>query len=527
MTTTTASSAWSADLMAAYGLLVQERFAQARETLQRIVQRGGADRSRAVCLLAGVYQQEGLYSDAIRVLAKGLQASPQDALILAHLADLWDYVGEFGQAIDAANRSLASNPSNARLAVKRANWRVTEPVSAKAMRREYEQWAELFLPPAPPATVRPMAKPLRGRKLRVGYVSGDLRRHALFFLIAPYFHHHDHEQVEVHVFMTKPGDSYTDSLKRVVPHWHQVHDLPTPELVKLIQQHEMDVLVDLSGHTEGHRLEAFHQRIAPVQATWFGFIPTLGMRTMDYRLTDGRSVPIGADDQYVEAPYRLECFTAYEMPHGYSGPHPAPYHHNGYVTMVSLNHERKLGDEALKLWKRILQRNPRAGLIIVSAQGTDVGARQVFERRLRKHGLPAERVAVVGQLPLDQYMNVSAVADFALDSYPISGGVTTFHSLAMGLPVLTVRPAEPIALYAYTTNTLETVGMPECVADHPDALVELATRWIQNPGLIEQARAKSRAALLASPYMQHEARTRELEAAFRDMLLARQETQLA
>lgn len=527
MNTTTASSAWSADLMAAYGLLVQERFTQAREALTRIVQRGGADRSRAVCLLAGVYQQEGLYSDAIRVLAKGLQASPQDALILAHLADLWDYVGEFNQAIDAANRSLAVNPSNARLAVKRANWRVTEPVSARAMRREYEQWAELFLPPAPPVTVRPTIKPLRGRKLRVGYVSGDLRRHALFFLIAPYFHHHDHEQVEVHVFMTKPGDSYTEALKAVVPHWHQVHDVPNDELKALIQRHDIDVLVDLSGHTEGHRLEMFHQRVAPVQATWFGFIPTLGMRTMDYRLTDGLAVPHGAEDQYVETPYRLACFTAYEMPHGYNGPYPAPHHANGYVTMVSLNHERKIGDDALKLWKRILQRNPRTGLIIVSSQATDVAARIVFERRLRKHGLPAERVAVVGQLPLEQYMNMSAVADFALDSYPISGGVTTFHCLAMGLPVLTVRPQEPIALYAYSANTLETVGMSECIAPSPDALVELATQWIQQPQRIDQARTKARPALLSSPYLQHEARTRELEAAFRDMALARQDSQLA
>lgn len=527
MTTTTATSAWSADLVSAYGMLVQERFGQAKEALLRIVQRGGLDQSRAYCLLAGVHQQQGEHNEAIRVLAKGLQAHPQDPMILGQLADLWDHVGEFRQAVDAANRALAIDPSNARLAVKRANWRISEPVSARQMRREFEQWADMFMPPAPPVTVRPNVKPLRGRKLKVGYVSGDLRRHAIYFFIAPYLHHHDHEQVEVHVFMTRKGDSYTAALQKVVPHWHDVSELDDSALKQVVNAHEIDVLVDLSGHTADHRLEAFHQRIAPVQATWFGFIPTLGLRTMDYRLTDWASVPGGAEGQYVETPYRLECFTAYEMPHGYEGPHPAPYHHNGYVTMVSLNHDRKIGDDALKLWKRILQRNPRAGLIIVSSQGSDLGARNVFERRLRKHGLPAERVAVVGQLPLDRYMNVSAVADFALDSYPISGGVTTFHSLAMGLPVLTVRPAEPIALYAYTTNTLETVGMPECVADHPDALVELATRWIQNPSLIEQARAKSRAALLASPYMQHEARTRELEAAFRDMLLARQETQLA
>jgi protein O-GlcNAc transferase len=124
---------------------------------------------------------------------------------------------------------------------------------------------------------------------------------------------------------------------------------------------------------------------------------------------------------------------------------------------------------------------------------------------------------VMGQLPMDKYMNLSAIADFALDSYPISGGVTTFHSLAMGLPVLTIRPAEPIALYAYSANTLETVGMPECIADSPEALVNLASQWIKQPTLIERARQKSLPALLASPYMQHAERTRELEAAYLDM----------
>ena len=527
MTTTTASGAWSPDLMSAYTLLVQERITQAKEAFQRIAQRGGADQSRAVCFLAGIAQERGDTSEAIQILAKHLVKSSNDHLVLAHLADLWASVGEYNQAIEAANRSLAQDSSNSRLAVKRANWRITQPVGAQVMRREYEQWAELFMPTPPPITARPTLSSPRGRKLKVGYVSGDLRRHAIYFFIAPYLHHHDQEQVEVHVFSTGRSDAYTEQLKSVVAHWHDVAELSDEDLKALVQSQAIDVLVDLSGHTTGHRLEAFHQRIAPVQATWFGFIPTLGMRTMDYRLTDWRSVPSGAEDQYVETPYRMEAFTAYAMPGGFEGPYPPPYRSNGHVTMISLNHDRKIGDDALKMWKRILQRNPRTGLIIVSAQGSDASARSAFDRRLRKHGLPAERVAVVGQLPMDNYMNVSAVADFALDSYPISGGVTTFHCLAMGLPVLTVRPSEPIALYAYTTNTLETVGMPECIAADPDALVDLATQWIQTPTHIDRARAKSRAALLNSPYMQHEARTRELEAAFRDMVMARHESQWA
>ena len=510
---------WSNELIAACSLMEQDKFQQAKDALQRILRgsTGESERSSAACLLAGVYQQHGQYAEAMKVLARALGAQPNDARILAFLADLWGFMGEFDQAIETANRSLAINPNNRRLAIQRACWRVSRPVDAVTMRREFEQWAQAYMPNPQPGSVLGASDRLNGRALRVGYVSGDLRRHAVYFFVAPFLHNHDPKRVESHVFMTKGGDHYSESLKKAVGHWHDVPHLSAHELHGLVREQQIDVLVDLSGHTSGDRLDTFYQRAAPVQATWFGFIPTLGTRAMDYRLTDWASCPDGAEKQYVETPYRMSCFTAYEMPGEYNGPYASPFHENGYITMVSLNHDRKIGDDALRIWRSILKANPKAGLIIITSQPTDSGAREAFDRRLQKFNFPMDRVVVMGQLTMDKYMNLSSVADFALDSYPISGGVTTFHSLAMGLPVLTIRPPEPIALYAYSANTLETVGMPECIADSPEAFVKLASQWINQPALIEAARRKSRAALQASPYMQHEARTRELESAYLDM----------
>jgi predicted O-linked N-acetylglucosamine transferase (SPINDLY family) len=502
------------DFQLAQSLVTNGLLEDAQTLLQQLVSHDHASRVAALCLLAHVHQRRGRFEEAIVLLTQEVNAHPQHALTWGVLADALAAIGEFSTAIHVAERSLALEPGNANLALKCTNWRLNEPLPGLQIRALFEQWAQQHLPSVvSPPSLKP--KPLGSRKLRVGYVSGDLRRHPVYFFIAPYLRHHDHDRFDIHVFMTKRGDHYTDKLKPQVPNWHDVEHLSPSELLSLIRNLEIDVLIDLSGHSDGHRLDVFQARAAPVQMTWFGTVSTLGMQGMDYRLTDLQSVPEAALPFYVEAPIYLSTFTAYEEPAGFTGPHTPPHHHNGFVTMISLNHERKIGDQVLRLWKTILQRNPSTRLIVVSAQRDEAAARAALEHRIHAHGLPSDRVSVVARLPLEQFMNLSSVADFALDSYPVTGGATTFHSLAMGLPVITVRPREPVSLYAYTSNILESVGQGNCIANGPPDYVEKATHWIQHPEVIDELRSQTRQAMLNSLYLQHELRVRELETVFR------------
>jgi predicted O-linked N-acetylglucosamine transferase (SPINDLY family) len=116
-----------------------------------------------------------------------------------------------------------------------------------------------------------------------------------------------------------------------------------------------------------------------------------------------------------------------------------------------------------------------------------------------------------------EYMNVASVADFALDSVPVSGGVTTLHALWMGLPVLTMTPNNGIAMQTYSGNTLRLVGLDTCITRSPQEVVARAGEWIQNPALIGALRERTRSNLLSSPFMDHETRVRELESCFREM----------
>lgn len=160
------------------------------------------------------------------------------------------------------------------------------------------------------------------------------------YLIEPHLRLHDASRFEIHTFMTSEEDEVSQFLKQWVPYWHNVAALDNDALLSLIRSLEIDILVDLSGHTEASKLEVFAARAAPVQVTWWGFAHTLGIEEIDYRLTDFETCPQGTEEHYIEALCRMTCLTAYAPPVNCEDQYASPWQRNGYVTMISLNHTR-------------------------------------------------------------------------------------------------------------------------------------------------------------------------------------------
>ena len=335
------------------------------------------------------------------------------------------------------------------------------------------------------------------------------------YFIEPYFKHHNASEFEVHVFMTGEPDVITEILKESIADWHDVRTVSTQDLHQLIRDLHIDILVDLSGHTAGGRLEVFALRAAPVQVTWWGFMQTLGLTEMDYRLTDSLFCPPGSEAHYTERLCRMSCMTAYAPPLNCDEQHESPWHERGFVTMISLNHTRKISQSVLHLWRKVLEENPNSGLIIVSTESTQEGADALLIPRLESINMPMNRIALMPRLNLLDFMNLAGRADFALDSMPVSGGVTTFHSLWMGLPVLTIRPDTPLPLQSYTANILQTVDLNECVTTSEDEFLLRAKSWINEPEQVDEIRKRCRPQLVNSLFMDHASRAQELEQHFR------------
>lgn len=456
--------------------------------------------------------------ECIKILEDACNRFAEDDQWPAALACIWMNLGELDKALAWADAALRIEPDNEVMFINRTCWlaaRCGDPLQAKEL---FEAWGKRFMDPLTEnASFRFTQTLKRDRILRIGYVSGDLKNHSVRYFIQPILAGHDRERVEVHAFMTMAEDEVSQFLKPCVDHWHNVCELDDDALLTFIRHHEIDILVDLSGHTEGQRLAVFARRAAPVQVTWFGFMQTLGMKAMDWRLTDYGMSPQGSDAHFTEKLYRLQCMAAYAPPLNSETLFQAPYRENGFVTMISMNHSRKLGDQALSAWRTILLENPQSGLIVIGNDKNPEIAHAGIAPRLSEAGLPMDRVSIAPRLNMLEFMGLASVADFALDSFPISGGTTTLHALWMGLPILALDDPLHGGMSSSTATTLRGLGLAECVATNIDHYKAMATQWINNPEQIERLRQRCRPALQSSVLMDHSARVKELETAYQFM----------
>jgi protein O-GlcNAc transferase len=396
----------------------------------------------------------------------------------------------------------------------------TTGASPEEILQIYCDWGQKFadpltdkaLPFAPLSTAQKNPR----RKLRIGYVSGDLRLHSIAFFIEPIFQHHDPEQVDVHVYSTlNIKDTYTMRMQQHVPHWHDVFEMSEDELFKLIRKHRIDVLIDLSGHTAGDRLMVFARKAAPVQLTWLGYMYPLGMKAVPYRLSDYGNITPETRRHYNETPFYIQCGGMYHPPHNAPLCLVPPIVKNGYPTFISLNNSRKVTDEILQTWGKILKQLPTARMILMTDEREQAKALEHMLPRLHAFDLPEDRITISKRLKLDEFMRLAERADVQLDTYPISGGTTTFHALWMGLPVVALKGND--ASSSSTESILNVFGYQDWLVEGTEAYVQKAIELGQNTTALQQQRQHCRAHMQAKPIMNYSERTREIERAYRLM----------
>ncbi len=517
----------SLELLQAIQLIQNNQDDAAIQKLRLIIDNQSQHKHEALISLLYCLNKKNKKLEAIDILLQALKTAPDNAGYMSFLAQFYMDLGFYDEAIHFAERTLTIEPDNQIVALNHACWKANRTSDQLEVKKLFEAWSDRFMEPFTKA-----AKKIEisnwdiNKRLKIGYVSGDIKNHSVQYFIEPFLALHDPSEFDLHVFMTMQGDTVTETLKQHVPHWHQVDRLNDQELFTLIRSLEIDILIDLSGHTEGSRLEVFARRAAPIQVTWFGFMQTLGMRAIDYRLTDYGACPPGAEAHYTENLYRLECMAAYQPPIIPETLHPSPYLKNGFITMLSINHSRKILDGTLHLWSEILEENPNSILVIVSIERDEDAAKLAIIPRLEQFQFPMERVSVLPRLNFDQFMNLGLVGDFSLDPFPVSGGTTTLHAMWMGLPVVSLSNQNNSAMSSSSANTLLGIGLSECVAHSHEEYKQLAASWINQPEGLNTLREKCRHSLQTSVLMDHQARVNEVELAYRNMWLTYAENHL-
>ena len=360
------------------------------------------------------------------------------------------------------------------------------------------------------------------RRLRVGLVSPDFKDHPVARFLLPFLEHHDREQIELFVYaQVAAPDEWTEQARHLVDHWRSLVNVPDAEAADLIRGDEIDILVDLAGHTNGNRLLLFARKPAPVQATYLGYPGTTGLSAMDYRITDALADPPGmTEEHHSEQLIRLPGCAWNYGPDSEALPGQSPAALRGCVTFGSFNNLAKINDRMLEVWARILEAVPNSRLLLKSAGFLSMEARRrVRQALLSRAGISEERLDIRG--PEDSHESHLALyseMDIALDTFPYHGTTTTCEALWMGVPVVTLAGRTHVSRVG--VSLLTNVGLSELVAESEDEYVRIAVELAGNAERLSSYRANLRDQMRESRLLDGPSFARQIEAAFREMWIS-------
>lgn len=372
----------------------------------------------------------------------------------------------------------------------------SDRVNAEEIAAIIREWAARFAAQHPEEPQPERAD--SSRRLRIGFVSGDFRTHSVAHFFEPIASQRDHSIFE-YLFYSSCAlrDAVTERLRTYADTWRDVWQLSDDALIQQIRADEIDILVDLSGHTEFNRLAVFARRAAPVQVSYLGYPNSTGLPTMDFRITDVTTDPQPlADSLHSERLLRLPdaqwCFRPFGA---IAAPGPLPARDAGYVTFGSFNNLTKASGTLLRCWSEILTRLPTSRLRLTRVRSAARAAEIIaaFERE----GIAQERIECVPYRSDVPYGRQYAGVDIALDHYPYNGVTTTCETLYAGVPVVSLHGRHCASRSGLSILTSLELG--ELVASTPEQYVRIALDLAGNVSRLEQLRTELRGRFERSP----------------------------
>jgi protein O-GlcNAc transferase len=477
--------------------------------------------------------QHNYWQEAVEVLNKALALRPKSVSILLALSKIHWEVYDLTRAQDCCRQVLTLEPSNEEVsymlaalpgrmgdakghfeAVRSKLAASADPgsrlASSVAMAALYhdalsaQTVADLHRSLCAPIEAALVAQPNfqntceAGRRLRVGYVTGDFhRQHPVNIFMLPVLQRHDHDKVEVFVYHTGTmHDDYTRQAQACADHWLEAVKLDDKALQHAIVADKIDILIDLAGHTSSHRLGVLALRAAPVQATFLGYPHSTGLSTIDWLVGDATVSPTEHAHLFSEGiaqmPGSVFCWAPvddYPLPP--ARPAGAP------LVFGSFNNAMKLSPTTVALWARVLQAVPGSQLLLKAPSLRDAAVQARFTALFEAQGIAAERLMLRGPSGLADMMQEYGDMDIALDPTPYNGGTTTLQALWMGVPVVALRGGNFVSRMG--ASFLQTLGRPAWLADDWTAYVSSAAALAAQVERLRGQRAELRAQMAASP----------------------------
>lgn len=447
--------------------------------------------------LADVLADMGRQGEAASRLETAIKHLPGNEALLGKYSMVLGKLAKMSDALAAAESALKLYPKSwelAQCACSAANYIVEDPQRLFDIHVRFGKLFEYRGPNPAPRFERVRLD----RPMRVGLVSADFRAHSVSHFVEPLLAHVDSRACELVIFCTGPSDNVTRHLKSFGHTWHDFFQKPRSGLVATIRNQQLDILLDLSGHTRGGDSALLRSRTAPLQGNYCGYPNTLGLQSVDFRLVDEVTDPTGTADQYcVEKLIRIAgCFLCYSP--------RVESHELGTAripgvpfTFGCFNAARKMSDTFLRMCAQVCSAAPDSRLLLKNLDFKDSECIAMIRDRALQAGIAADQLVLEGpsKTPLEHLARYQSV-DIALDTFPYSGTTTTCESLFMGVPTITlVGQSHPSRVSASLLNAVKLDG---CIAQSKSEFVELALAWKNGPPRGDIERAALREQMLKS-----------------------------
>jgi len=359
--------------------------------------------------------------------------------------------------------------------------------------------------------------PKEADRLRVGFVSGDLRNHPVGYWTEGFLAEIDNSKIELIAYPTLPNeDELTRRLRSFFSKWQPVYGQDDEAVAKMIHDDHIHVLFDMSGHTQYNRLPVFAWKPAPVQVSWLGYFATTGLNEMDYILGDPYVTPKSEEGHFVENIWPMpESYVCFTPPDVDIEVNELPAISSESITFGCFNNLIKINDEVVSVWSRILKALPGSRMFLkTKTLNSEEECRKIKERFLN-HGVESGRLILEGESPRSGLLAAYQRVDIALDPFPYPGGTTSAESVWMGVPVVTLRGKNFLSHVGESIIT--NAGLPDWVAIDEEDYVRKAIDFASDLDALSSLRSGLRAKLLTSPLYDTKRFARYFETAVRDM----------
>lgn len=353
-------------------------------------------------------------------------------------------------------------------------------------------------------------------KLRIGYLSPDFRRHPVGAIFEVLINEHNRDMFVFYGYgNVERQDDFTVKLKDKFDFYRDVFKIGDDALAQLIKEDQIDILVDLAGHTANHRMLAMARKPAPVQVTYLGYFDTTGMTQMDYIITDELLNPPEAQKYYTEKFSYLPGGVCFYIPQVDYEVSPPPSVKNGFITFGAFVNNLRFNDLLLKTWSEIVKSVPDSRLRIGFTSGDDKAVQEIYFQKFEQFGIQRNRIKFSGRRMYLDYIRQYNDVDIVFDTFPENGGTTTGDAMWMGCPVVSKYSLHMNGRVGLTI--LNRIGMGEYAVPTTDEYIARAVALAGNPAKLAELRTSLRQRMKDSPLCDGKRMAREVEAAYRQM----------